>query len=181
MPDSDAWLIPGSRREAALERIYAAGSDVLRERGPKTFSLEEVARRAGCSRATVYRFVGNKRSLVDTLVGLAATTVVEQVRTQTRGMQGKQLVIESILAGVQAIRSDRTLAEFVRSPPAFDDTYFTHSEMLNRLAASLMDLGEEHDLGAEWLIRVVLSMITWPVDDPTAERELIERYVGAAF
>lgn len=88
MPDSDAWLIPGSRREAALERIYAAGSDVLRERGPKKFSLEEVARRAGCSRATVYRFVGNKRSLVDTLVGLAATTVVEQVRTQTRGMQG---------------------------------------------------------------------------------------------
>ena len=170
MPDSDAWLIPGSRREAALERIYAAGSDVLRERGPKTFSLEEVARRAGCSRATVYRFVGNKRSLVDTLVGLAATTVVEQVRTQTRGMQGKQLVIESILAGVQAIRSDRTLAEFVKSPPAFDDTYFT-----------LMDLGEEHDLGAEWLIRVVLSMITWPVDDPTTERELIERYVGAAF
>jgi AcrR family transcriptional regulator len=155
--------------------------DVLRERGPKTFSLEEVARRAGCSRATVYRFVGNKRSLVDTLVGLAATTVVEQVRTQTRGMQGKQLVIESILAGVQAIRSDRTLAEFVKSPPAFDDTYFTHSEMLNRLAASLMDLGEEHDLGAEWLIRVVLSMITWPVDDPTTERELIERYVGAAF
>ncbi|WP_432807599.1 TetR/AcrR family transcriptional regulator [Nocardioides kribbensis] len=71
MPDSDAWLIPGSRREAALERIYAAGSDVLRERGPKKFSLEEVARRAGCSRATVYRFVGNKRSLVDTLVGLA--------------------------------------------------------------------------------------------------------------
>jgi hypothetical protein len=44
-----------------------------------------------------------------------------------------------------------------------------------------MDLGEEHDLGAEWLTRVVLSMITWPVDDPTTERELIERYVGAAF
>jgi len=68
MPDSDAWLIPGSRREAALERIYAAGSDVLRERGPKKFSLEEVARRAGCSRATV----GPYPRILDTVVDYAA-------------------------------------------------------------------------------------------------------------
>ena len=181
MPDSDAWLIPGDRREAALARIHAAGIDVLRERGPKKFSLEEVARRAGCSRATVYRFVGSKRSLVDTLVALAAADVIAKVRKRTRGMQGRELVVESILAGVQAIRGDRTLGEFVKSPPAFDDNYFTHSDMLSGFASSLMDLGEEHKLGAEWIIRVVLSLITWPMDDPATERELVERYVGGAF
>lgn len=181
MPDPDAWLIAGDRRSAALERIHAAGGDVLRERGPRSFSLDEVARRAGCSRATVYRFVGNKRSLIDTLVALAAVDVVDQVRSQTRGLHGRQLVVESISVGVRAIRSDRTLAEFVKSPPAFDDTYFTHSDMLKRLAASLLDLGEQHALGAEWIIRVVLSLITWPMDDPRTEREMIERYVGAAF
>lgn len=181
MPDSDAWLIPGDRRETALAQIHAAGIDVLRERGPKRFSLEEVARRAGCSRATVYRFVGNKRALVDTLVALAAAEVTATVRKRTQGMSGRELVVESILAGVQAIRSDRTLGEFVKSPPTFDDNYFTHSGMVNGFARTLMDLGEEHDLGAEWTIRVVLSLITWPMGDPATERELVERYVGVAF
>lgn len=181
MPDSNAWLIPGDRREVALARIHAAGMDVLRERGPAKFSLEEVARRAGCSRATIYRFVGSKRALVDTLVALAAADVIAKVRKRTRGMRGRELVVESILAGVQAIRGDRTLGEFVKSPAAFDDRYFTHSDMLNGFASSLMELGDEHDLGAEWSIRVVLSLITWPMDDPATERELVERYVGVAF
>jgi len=181
MPDSNAWLVPGDRREVALARIHSAGIEVLRERGPKKFSLEEVARRAGCSRATVYRFVGSRRAIVDTLVAMAAADVIASVRKRTEGMTGRELVVESILAGVQAIRSDRTLGEFVKSPPTFDDNYFMHSGMVSGFATTLMDLGEEHDLGAEWCIRVVLSLITWPVNDPALEREMVERYVGVGF
>lgn len=29
--------------------------------------------------------------------------------------------------------------------------------------------------------RVVISLITWPMDDPSTLRDLVERYVGVAF
>lgn len=139
-------------REIALARIHAAGIDVLRERGPKRFSLEEVARKAGCSRATRYRFVGNKRALVDTLASLAATEVNTTVRERTQGMSGRELVVESI--------DRRGSSDPQRSHPGRVRQISAHLRRQlhqalghgQRFARTLMDLGEEHDLHAQWTI-----------------------------
>ncbi|MFD4432036.1 TetR/AcrR family transcriptional regulator [Nocardia sp. NPDC058497] len=75
------------------------------ERGIDDVTAEDIAAAAGCSRATMYRYVGEKPRLVRAVMVRAAGTIV----------------------------------------------------------------------------RVVLSLLTWPLPDAAAERQLVERFVGPAL
>lgn len=60
----------GARRSSASERaILAAARDVLSERGYGGFSIDEVARRAGAGKPTIYRWWPTKAELFMALYG----------------------------------------------------------------------------------------------------------------
>ena len=62
------------RRRAAIEQ---AARDVLAEKGYKAASMLEIAKRAGASNQTLYKWYGNKQGLFRALVDANAAHVVE--------------------------------------------------------------------------------------------------------
>ncbi|WP_280406330.1 TetR/AcrR family transcriptional regulator, partial [Nocardia brasiliensis] len=57
------WLAGGERRELAVARIHAAATTLITRDGMARLTIDRVAAQAGCSRATVYRYVGGKSAL----------------------------------------------------------------------------------------------------------------------
>ena len=47
------------------------------------------------------------------------------------------------------------------------------------LAAELTGITDGDDEAAQWIVRIVLALLFWPVDDPGAERAMIQRFLGA--
>ncbi|KRA29478.1 MULTISPECIES: TetR/AcrR family transcriptional regulator [unclassified Nocardioides] len=176
------WLAGGDRRELAVRRLVGSARELLVERGVEKFSAEAVAARAGCSRATLYRYVGGRTALIDAVVAEAAATVAERVEREVHGLRGSERVVEAILASVLAIRADRTLQEwFLGRRTARSDEYFSRSGAMAQLATRLTGMAQDHPHGGDWVVRVVLSLLAWPGQDPDVERDLVVTYVAPAF
>jgi len=48
-------------------------------------------------------------------------------------------------------------------------------------ATDINGLTDDDPAAAQWIVRVVMAMLYWPVGDSEAEREMIERFVAPAF
>ncbi len=131
------WLAGGDRRAAAVARIEAAATELFLERGIDDVGVDEVAARAGCSRATLYRHVGGKAALVDAVLARSAVTVSERVAAAVAPHAGPRRVVEAILASVAAIRADPVLSRWLATRSAAGDGYLTASPVLSRIAATL--------------------------------------------
>ncbi|WP_156095199.1 TetR/AcrR family transcriptional regulator, partial [Nocardia lijiangensis] len=75
MPGQPDWLAGGDRRALAVERIHAAAADLIAREGMAGLSIDRVAMRAGCSRATVYRYVGGKGALREAVLAGATARI----------------------------------------------------------------------------------------------------------
>ncbi|MBF6411879.1 TetR/AcrR family transcriptional regulator [Nocardia cyriacigeorgica] len=173
------WLAGGDRRAAAVARIEAAATELFLERGIDDVGVDEVAARAGCSRATLYRHVGGKAALVDAVLARSAATVSERVAAAVAPHTGARRVVEAILASVAAIRADPVLSRWLATRSAAGDGYLTASPVLSRIASTLT--GTTDDEAAQWIVRVVLSLLTWPLPDAAAERRVVQRFVAPGF
>jgi AcrR family transcriptional regulator len=70
-----------SRGEARRAALVAAATDVFLERGFGAATLDEVVRRAGGSRATLYENFGSKEGLFAAIIAAQCALVVEPLRT----------------------------------------------------------------------------------------------------
>lgn len=59
---STDWL-SGHRNEAAVDRILDAAQELYTQRDSESIGMNEIARAAGCSRATLYRYFENREAL----------------------------------------------------------------------------------------------------------------------
>lgn len=170
------WLANGDRRALAQERIYAAAGELARERGFDRLSVDEIAARAGCSRATLYRHVGGKQAILLGLLSRGAAAVSSQVRVAVAGHTGSARVVAAILASLREIRADPVLLQgFNGMGP--ESGRLASSPLLRETALDLAGLAPGDDAG-EWIVRIVLSLLQWPRPDAAAERRLIERFAA---
>ena len=65
----DDWLFDGGRRATASERIYAMATELIVRDGFDALSVDALAARTHCSRATIYRYVGGKKDIRDAVSG----------------------------------------------------------------------------------------------------------------
>ncbi len=178
MPTRTDWLAGGDRGTLAAARIERTAAALFAERGLDNVSVADVAAAAGCSRATLYRHVGSKSELVTAVLTKAARTVTARVEASVQRYQGHRRVVEVVLASVAAIRADPVLAQWLsRSGGAATDEFRDATPQLGRIAGTLTDLGPD-DEAAQWLVRVVLSLLSWPLPDAAAERRAVERFVA---
>jgi TetR/AcrR family transcriptional regulator, repressor for uid operon len=104
-------VAPVVGEDALFDRVAAAALDEFAEHGIRRTSMEDVARRAGVSRMTVFRRFASKQRLVEIVIA----------REVHRGMQELDLLWE----GAQTLE-DRLVAGFefagryVRGHPLFD-------------------------------------------------------------
>jgi len=180
MPRDD-WLVGGDRRAIAVERIYAAATDMLTRDGPDAFDIDTLANRVHCSRATIYRYVGGKAEIRDGVVARAASRIIESVRQTVENMSGPERVVTAITVALKLIRADPLYQLMISPVRANDMVWLTGSPLLAGFATELTGLTDRDPQAAHWVVRVVLSLMYWPAGDDEAERQLVERFVAPAF
>jgi TetR/AcrR family transcriptional regulator, repressor for uid operon len=178
--------------DALFDRVAAAALDEFAEHGIRRTSMEDVARRAGVSRMTVFRRFASKQRLVEVVIA----------REVHRGMQELDLLWE----GAETLE-DRLVAGFefagryVRGHPLFDRLLRSEPDVLlppltldggpvlklyrsliaNRLQAEV-DAGRavtaDIDGVAEVIARLAISLLltregTITLEDPCSVRRLV--------
>jgi AcrR family transcriptional regulator len=177
----DDWLVGGDRRKAAVERIYAAATEMLTREGPDSFDIDALAKRVHCSRATIYRYAGGKAQIRDAVITRAASRIIELVRQTVDSMSGRERVVTAITVALKLIRADPLYQLMINPIRAGDMAWLTGSPLLADFATDLTGLTDREPQAAQWVVRVVLSLMYWPVGDDEAERHLVERFVGPGF
>jgi AcrR family transcriptional regulator len=89
------------------DALVAATAEVIADVGPLAVRVDEIARRAGCSRATVYRYVADKDELVrEVLVGRSAAIAARlEARLDDDG-DPAEWIVEGLLRHAEAVRRE---------------------------------------------------------------------------
>ena len=60
-------------------------------------------------------------------------------------------------------------------------TWPTESPMVAGFATELNGLTDDDTDAAQWIVRIAMSMLYWPVGDAGVERQMLQRFVSPAF
>jgi AcrR family transcriptional regulator len=89
------------------ERLVAATGAVIDEDGPLAVRVDKVARRAGCSRATVYRYVADKDELVREVLVARSAAIAERLEADVDDNgDPSDWIVNGLLAHADAIRAE---------------------------------------------------------------------------
>lgn len=184
--DSDG---PGGDGDDVRTRILAAAVEVAGSVGLGRLSVEEVARRAGTSRATVYRHFPGGRDQVTAeavtwevgryfgmleaeLAGIDdLPTRLEQALIRGRDLMARHEVLQKVVD----TEPERLLPHLSQSAPLVQAAVRDHLRpYLDRVR---LRPGTDPDDAADWLARNVLSFLmargSWDLDDPAEVRRLV--------
>lgn len=176
------WLVGGDRRTAAADRIYAAATDLIAHDGFEAFDIDALAARVHCSRATIYRHAGGKAEIRNAVLVRAAAQIVAAVRAAVEGLSGSRRIVTAITVALRRIRADPLGQLMIGSIRGADEmAWLTESPIVAEFATDLNGLADDDPQAGQWIIRIVMSMLYWPIDDAEAERNVLERFVSPAF
>ncbi|EWM16914.1 TetR/AcrR family transcriptional regulator [Kutzneria sp. 744] len=173
--------------------ILDAAVGELRDYGLRRTSVDNVARRAGLSRATVYRRFENKNMLVQAaLVRESARFFGEIVAAVGPLPTAEQRLVEGFVVGLRKVRTDALLTRLLISDPEELVPYLTLRGAGVIAAASEFLVQQYREVGssmsrdprvlAEMLVRLAISFTLTPagsvaVDDDTAMRDFARSYL----
>lgn len=182
MPDD--WLA-SRRTEVAIDRILDAAEQLYTERDQASIGMNEIARAAGCSRATLYRYFENREALRTAYVHREARRLSRAIKQRIDGIDdaGERLVA-SITATLRMVRDSPALASwFAVTRPPIGGELAEQSEVITAMAAAFVgSLGPEDPAvvqrRARWVIRVITSLLMFPGRDEAEERAMLEEFVA---
>jgi AcrR family transcriptional regulator len=174
-----SWL-EVERTELAAERILDAAGALFVERGVDKPGMDEVARAAGCSRATLYRYFENRQALIYAFAHREARLITKQVaQVTTEVSDPRRRVVEAVLACLAAVRERPHLAAWYVGDSTLLREVLHDSPVIRGVAQSYLASDSEAtdpDL-ADWILRIILSFLSNPGDDEEEERRLLERFL----
>jgi AcrR family transcriptional regulator len=182
MPGND-WLAL-RRNEAAADRILDAAEELYTQRDSDSIGMNEIARAAGCSRATLYRYFENREALRTAYVHRETHRLGREIVTRTGSIEDPhERLIVSILVTLAMVRESPALASwFATTRPPVGGELAGQSDVIAALvAAFLHSLGPDDaavvERRARWTVRVIVSLLTYPGRDLDEERAMIEEFV----
>jgi AcrR family transcriptional regulator len=177
--------VPVDARQHIIEATYAC----VARRGMAKTTVEDVAREAGISRATVYRaFPGGRDELVDATVSWAVFDFFAKLYDRIQGATDLEEVMErGIMFAHRSIVEHEVLQRVMQTEPeTLLPALTVESNRIREgiaevLAPFVVDRGLAPgvDLGdaADFLARMVLSYISapgrWDLEDPTQVARLV--------
>ena len=165
--------ISEQRTDLAAEKILDAAAQLFVEKGVTAVGMADVARRAGCSRATLYRYFDGRRALQLAFVHREARRIGAVVAAE---VAGPDRVVDAIEIAVREVRADPTLIAWFRLGDAGLASEIAHSsDVIDALATGFLD-GDEPL--ARWVVRVIVSLLTVPGRDNADERAMLEQFVA---
>jgi AcrR family transcriptional regulator len=181
--ESKDWL--GARRtEVAADRILDAAAELYTQRDQASIGMNEIARAAGCSRATLYRYFENREALRTAYVHRETHRLGRAITQQIDGIEDpRERLIASISATLRMVRDSPALASwFAVTRPPLGGELAGQSEVITALAAAFVNsLGPQDpavvERRARWVVRVLISLLMYPGRDDDEERAMIEEFV----
>jgi AcrR family transcriptional regulator len=174
------WLAE-RRTEVAADRILDAADELFARQDAATVGMNEIAKAAGCSRATLYRYFENRDVLYTAYVHREAHRVFRELGALDNDAKapGERLV-DGILASLHRVRESPALSSwFAPDKRPIGGDMADRSEVIQaRAEAYLTALGvgdvERH---ARWLVRIMVSLLVFPGRDDADERAMLEEFV----
>jgi AcrR family transcriptional regulator len=180
---SGDWLA-ARRTEVAADRILDAAAQLFARQDAASVGMNEVARAAGCSRATLYRYFENREALHTAFVNREAYRLNDELRNQVRNVAdpGERL-IAGILTALRMVRNSPALASwFAMTERPIGGEMAEQSEVIGALSAAFVNSLGSTDAAvvarrARWLVRVITSLLVFPGQDEADERRMLEEFV----
>jgi len=165
--------------EGPAERIVDAALRCVGRWGLGKTTLDDIAREAGCARATVYRlFPGGRDALWSAVVATEASRFFRRIAERAAAQDGLEDVVVVLVTESAAILSGHAALEFLfaHEPEAILPHLAFHrmnglfalvGAFAGPLLAPWLADGSEEEAAraAEWLARVVISYLTSPSPD----------------
>ena len=196
----DGGGVENGENESTRLRILEAALECFGQIGISKTNLQDVARAAGVSRGTVYRYFSERRSLIDAAIELRAENYYAMAANRMaaqRTLAGQlgalgEVFAESV-AGIQTHRlrpddmalmrlSGEDRAGALRRMARFLAPYLETAKKRGEVRSNL-DVSE----GSEWVARVLMSITTTPssaafdVQDPKSVSRFMQRYAVAGL
>ncbi|BBZ00462.1 TetR/AcrR family transcriptional regulator [Mycolicibacterium fallax] len=181
------WL-SGSRGELAADRILDAAGQLFARQSPASVGMNDIARAAGCSRATLYRYFDSREALHAGYVHRQARLVHAQLGAQLAGIDDpRRRLVDGFCHTLQLVRADPALRSwFGADAPPLGAELAGRSEVITTLVAAFLSSLDGTSLdGAEstaerrarWLVRALTSLLSFPGTGPEDERAMVQEFL----
>jgi AcrR family transcriptional regulator len=176
------WLSE-RRTEVAADRILDAAEELFTRHDPGSVGMNEIAKAAGCSRATLYRYFENREALRIAYVARETHRLSESIDVDDIEDPRERLVA-GIVITLRLVRESPALsAWFATTAPPLGAELAEHSDVITALATAFVtSLGNDHPANVagrgRWLVRVITSLLTFPGHDEADERAMLTEFVA---
>lgn len=196
MPADRRVLRSSTSQEQQETAILAAAAEEFADVGIQRASTEDIARRAGVSRSTLYRRFPSKEDLVTTLGETLTRQFFTQLAEAINGLNPREAVVEAFGVAMQSIGRDPLMQRLFEEPEALDllmgaqspDKDNAVSRYSAAIARSLRSAGAsmpDKDLAivAEMQFRLLVSLTQSPtttldIDDDASIKDFVERFLA---
>jgi AcrR family transcriptional regulator len=177
--------------EQGATRIIAAAKHCYTESGVASATIDDIAKRAGVSRRTVYRYFDNKEAIIQAVVEEQAEPYFDQMKKELSVLETddfRQLLIHCVLVTVEygPQMAGHQLLLGTANSAATADFYLRSPRMRDRLRELLEDRFHEAQSSGElkpdwqltdllnWVGRLTYSFIQHPEPKENIERLLTQ-------
>lgn len=140
------------RSKASLDRVLAAGAEVLIEGGYAAFTINEVARRAGASTGLIYARFKDKAALFEAVMLREMARMVEHENTALEALAERCLPTRELVEGIVRLladiaRREAPLTQAFMERTTVEPALISHTKRLRigprRIAELLIERGDE--------------------------------------
>lgn len=126
----DDWATAYERADDAEQRLVDAALRCIARWGVRKTSIDDIAREAGVSRATVYRvFPGGKERLLEALVCLEAGRILHGYAADVAAAESLEELLVAGLAALWRVADDDVLAAVIRHEPELVLPHFAFHQL----------------------------------------------------
>lgn len=183
---TNTWL-GTSRQDLAATRILDAAGELFARDGVEVVGMGDVAKAAGCSRATLYRYFPNRDSLRMAFVQRSASRLGAELAGRVAHIEDSAEQLETaVLQAVAAVRADPLLATWFNPASAgIAADIASGSEVIEALAEEFLAdresvAGAKAGDAARWTVRTVVSLLSMPGRDADEERRFVRNVLVPA-
>jgi AcrR family transcriptional regulator len=176
------WLAE-RRSEVAADRILDAADDLFAHQDAATVGMNEIARAAGCSRATLYRYFENRDVLYTAYVHRETYRIFRALGTRIADIADpRERLLEGVVTALRSVRESPALSSwFASTQRPIGGEMAERSDVIKGLTeaflASLNIVEPPIEPRARWLVRVMISLLIFPGHDEADERAMLGEFV----
>jgi AcrR family transcriptional regulator len=177
------WLSQ-RRIEVAADRILDAAEELFTRHDPASVGMNEIAKAAGCSRATLYRYFENREALRTGYVNRETYRLFDAIKEKISGVTDpRERLSAGIATTLRLVRESPALSSwFASTQPQIGGELAEQSDVITALASAFVNsLGADDPAVVEsrgrWLVRVITSLLIFPGRDVADEQAMVEEFV----